>query len=117
MADLFSMKAPLVIRFPNGEKRIMAEYFRHPKGLLFFEVFWHQNTPYDAGIFLIEGEYKGDGPWKIGECVVSVLGCHGTDPNLANLYAEWQFFLQTSADEYPVQSMIKHYAKARGAIV
>ena len=114
MADLFAMKAPLMIRLANGEKHIMVEYFRHAEGLLFFDVFWHRNPQHS--IHLVKGEYKGDGPWKVGNNVIHVLGCHGSDPELANLYAEWQFYLQTCADEYPVKDKILSFARDHGAI-
>ena len=115
MADMFAMKAPLMIRLANGEKHIMVEYFRHAEGLLFFDVFWHQNP--QQGIHLIKGEYKGDGPWKVGNNVIHVLGCHGSDPDLANLFAEWQYYLQTCADEYPSVDEIRSLAKAYDAII
>ena len=115
MPDLFSMKSPLMIRFPNGEKRIMAEYFKHSQGLLFFDVFWHQSD--DSAMHLVKGEYKGEGPWKIGDAVITVLACHGSDPELASLFAEWQMYLQMSADAYPVDDEIKKIAASKGAII
>ena len=115
MADLFSMKAPLMIRFPDGEKRIMAEYFRHPEGLLFFDVFWNQ-ADHDA-IHLVKGEYKGEGPWKIGDAVINVLGCHGSDPELASLFSEWQTYRQMAVDDYPSDETISQIARAHGAIL
>ncbi len=116
MADLFAMKSPLMIRFPDGDKRIMTEYFRHPDGLLFFEVFWEQSK-YDTGIHLVKGEYKGEGPWKVGDCVINVLGCRGSDPEFAGLFAEWQAYRQMVADIYPTEQAIKELAVSRGAIV
>ncbi|MDH5764594.1 MAG: hypothetical protein OEZ38_01155 [Gammaproteobacteria bacterium] len=114
MADLFSMKSPLMIRFPDGNKRIMAEYFEHPEGLLFFDVFWNQSD--DSAIHLVKGGYKGEGPWKIGDAVINVLGCHGTDPELATLFSEWQMYLQMSADAYPADEEIKQLAISKGAV-
>lgn len=116
MADLFAMKSPLMIRFPDGDKRIMAEYFRHPEGLLFFEVFWGQSKD-DNGIHLVKGEYKGEGPWKVGDSVINVLGCRGSEPELAGLFAEWQEYRQMAADTYPDEQTIKAIAVSRGAIV
>ena len=115
MPDLFSMKSPLMIRFPDGEKRIMAEYFKHPDGLLFFDVFWHQSD--DSAIHLVKGEYKGDGPWKVGDAVITVLGCHGSDPELAALFSEWQSYLQMSPENYPADEKIKQQAISKGAVV
>lgn len=93
----------------------MVEYFRHAEGLLFFDVFWHQHP--QQSIHLIKGEYKGDGPWKIGNNVIHVLGCHGSDPELASLYAEWQFYLQTCGDEYPDANHIRAVAEEQGAVI
>ena len=115
MADLFSMKSPLMIRFSNGEKHIMAEYFKHPEGLLFFDVFWNQSD--DSAIHIVKGSYKGEGPWKIGDAVINVLGCHGTDPELATLFSEWQMYMQMSADTYPSDEEIKKIAAAKGALI
>lgn len=115
MADLFAMKAPLMIRLSTGEKHIMIEYFRLAEGLLFFEPFWHQQP--HQGVHVVKGEYKGDGPWKVGNHVIQVLGCHGSDPELANLFAEWQFYLQTCANEYPSADVIRSLAKDRGALI
>ena len=115
MADLFSMKAPVMIRLATGEKYIMVEYFKHTDGLLFFEAFWQQNPA--QGIHLVRGELKGDGPWKIGKHVIHVLGCHGSDPELANLYAEWQFYLQTCGNDYPSQQATHKLAAEHGAII
>lgn len=115
MADLFSMKSPLMIRFADGEARVMAEYFKHPQGLLFLDLFWHQNP--QAFIHLIEGEYKGEGPWKVGDAVISVLGCHACDVELATQYAEWQAYLQMYGDEYPHRQVIEEKARAKGALI
>lgn len=41
-------------------------------------------------IRLIEGGLTGDGPWKIADWVITVLGCHGAAPDLASQYAYWQ---------------------------
>ena len=115
MADLFSMTAPLMIRLPDGQKRIMAEYFRHPEGLLYFDVFWNQAD--DNAIHLVQGEYRGEGPWKVGDAVINVLGCHGSDPELASLFSEWQVYRQMAADLYPSDNEIRSLAKAKGAII
>ena len=114
MADLFSMKSPLMIRFADGEKRIITEYFKHPEGLLFFEAFWHQSD--DSAIHVVKGEYKGEGPWKVGDAVITVLACHGSDPELASLFSEWQSYLQMSPETYPADEEIKRFAISKGAV-
>jgi len=114
MADLFTMKSPLMIRFANGEASIMAEYFKHSEGLLYFDVFWPERT--DSFIHVVKGEYKGEGPWKVGDAVISVLGCHGCDADLATQFAEWQTWLQMVGDQYPTEEEIKNLAIEFGAI-
>ena len=62
MAELFSVTAPLVIRFPSGEQAIMAECFPHPKGFVYFDPYWTETDPAKA-VHVIAGEIKGEGPW------------------------------------------------------
>jgi hypothetical protein len=117
MADLFSMTAPLLIRHKNGERHIIAEYFplAHAEGLVYFEIFWHLQRPASQAIHRITGPTQGDGPWKITDSVISVLGCQGTDPELASAYAEWQSYLQQGAPGYPTPEAILALAQASGA--
>jgi hypothetical protein len=116
MADFFSVTAPLVIRLLSGERHIMVERFRHPEGLLYFTPVWHIGKPEEA-VRLVEGGIRGDGPWKVGACVVHVLGCHGTDAELASLFDTWRDYLLQAGDEYPPRAMIHSIARARGATV
>ena len=116
MADLFSVTAPLMVRFPDGEKRIMVERFRLADGLLYLEPFWTQQHP-DHAFRRVEGALKGEGPWKIGEAVVTVLGCQGTDPAMAELYARWRTHMQQPGFEFPPRDRVEELARARGALV
>lgn len=114
MAELLSVTAPLLVRYPSGERRVIAQRFPHPQGLLFFELFWHLREHSD-GIHLLTGDIKGDGPWKIGDVVITVLGCHGTDPVEADQFARWQDYLQNKADGYPDLEQQMDIAEAHGA--
>jgi hypothetical protein len=116
MADLFSVKSPLMIRLRSGEKRVMAERFAHPHGLLYFDLYWHLGDPAQT-LHLVEGPIKGDGPWKVGEAVVRVLGCHGTDPELAAAFEDWRQYLEQNADDYPPPPLILAIARRHGAAV
>lgn len=113
MADLFQMTAPLLIRHKSGERHIMVERFPldDGTGLVYFEIFWHLHRPALQAIHCVEGQICGDGPWKIGDSIVTVLGCHGTDPELASAYAEWQSFLQQGAPGYPARDAIRALAR------
>lgn len=111
--NIFSVNTPLTIRFPDGEKKIMIEYFPHQDGLLFFEPFWNTTEAYKPVI--VNGEIKGDGPWKVGDCVVTVLACHGCDAALALAFADWQGYLQMHGKDYPPPTVIMDQARAHGA--
>lgn len=88
MADLFCVKAPLVIRYPDGRRHVMVAWFECPGGLVYFEPFWPEDP---AGrVHRAAGTLRGEGPWKLGEAVITVLGCHGTDPGLAADYEAWR---------------------------
>ena len=110
MVDLFSVTAPLVIRSPYGGEKIIAELFSHPEGIIFFEIFWNQLEK-NNGVFVIKGEIKGEGPWKIGEYVINILGCHGTNAELAEDFAQWQVFRQSAYCDYPQTEEITKIAQ------
>jgi hypothetical protein len=113
MADLFHLTAPLTIRLKSGERRVMAEHFRHPHGLLYFDLYWDDDPP-EQTIHVVEGAVSGDGPWRVGDCVVQVLGCHGTDPELADHYSRWRAHLVHHA--YPPRPLIEAIARRYGAL-
>lgn len=117
MADLFQVTVPLVIRSRDGRKRLIAECFPHPQGLLYLDPFWHRSTP-DKAAHLVVGELHGDGPWKIADQVISVLGCQGTDPELIEESSRWLLYLQhQGASEYPPPAQIREIARRLGARV
>jgi hypothetical protein len=116
MADLFSVTAPLAIRFANGQKQIMAERLACQDGLLYLPPFWTEMTIEEALRF-VAGPVKGAGPWKVGDAVVTVLGCHGTDAELANEFSCWQSRLMEMAETYPQRVDIEHLMKTHAAIV
>ena len=115
MANLFSMTSPLMIRTPQGEEQVIAEIFPHPEGLVYFDLYWHLGQP-DETIHLVRGTISGEGPWKIDDYVITVLGCHGTNAELASAYQQWQTYLQTSADDYPPPPLVTAIARRFGVI-
>ena len=115
MADIFSMTAPLTLRFPNGEEQLLAEIYKHPKGLLYFEPYWHLQEEPGQSIHLIKGWITGEGPWKISDHVIKVLACYGTDACLATDFTEWQSYRLMAGGEYPPQPMIDAIAVKLGA--
>ena len=114
MADIFTVTAPLKVRLPSGELHIIAELFKHPEGLLYFDLLWHMDRV--RGVHLLKGEITGEGPWKIGDHIFYVLGCRGTDAELASEYSEWQTWRQMHPEEYPDERMVRRIAENYGAI-
>ena len=115
MADLFTVTAPIKIRLPDGEQQVIAELFPHPDGLLYFELHWQQDK--DSRIHLIEGELKGEGPWKIADHILYVLGCRGTDADLAVEFDEWRTWRMEQPGDYPDERMIARIASTYGASI
>lgn len=116
MADLFTVTAPLLIRHPGGERRVMAEVFPHPRGLLYFVPFWDR-LPLERAVHLVEGEIRGEGPWKAGECIITLLGCQGSHPEQREEFAAWQFYLEFGEEPVPSRSRLERIARERGALV
>lgn len=100
MPDLFSVTAPLAIRFPDGEKKIMIHRYPSGDGMIFLAPFWNLSAS-DAAWHRVPGPIKGEGPWKVGDAVVTVLGCHGTDAELAGEFSEWQSYREQCGGDYP----------------
>lgn len=110
MADLFSVTAPLLIRYPDASAHVMVHCFRHPQGLVYFRPFW-ERMPATEGIVLAAGEIRGDGPWKVGTAVVTLLGCHGSHPEHAAEYADWQLHLAQCRNDYPDSEQLAALAR------
>ncbi len=113
MADLFTLTAPLLIRYRDGTRHVMVERFAHARGLMYFRAFWDQMAP-GQGIVLVEGELRGDGPWKVGTAVITVLGCHGADPDEAAEFADWQLHREQLGADYPDREGMLALARAAG---
>jgi hypothetical protein len=114
----YDVTAPLALRWRDGGAKVAAACFPHPAGLLYLDLFWHQKTPAEAA-HLLRGDLTGDGPWRIGDCVIAVLGCHNTDPDLADDFARWREYLEidAAAAEYPPPTQIRDIARRLGASV
>ena len=116
MADIFTVRSPLAVRFKDGSKKILIELFPRENGVVGFELGWEQMDAPDSYIQVIEGDLKGEGPWKVGDAVLTVLGCHGTDAELASEYADWQFQREFGAP-YPDNDEIQSIARRFGAVI
>jgi len=116
MPSIDEITAPLMVQWSDGHKQLIAAAFPHARGLLYFDPFWHQSTPQKAA-HVIEGELTGEGPWRIENAVIRVLGCQGADPELQSVFSEWQQYLQTRSDEYPPREQIREIARKLGAAI
>ncbi|MCG6967828.1 MAG: hypothetical protein LJE59_15120 [Chromatiaceae bacterium] len=114
MPAIDTVTAPLVLRHPDGREQLVAACFTHPLGLLYLDLYWHRSTPRQAA-HLIRGEIHGDGPWRVGEARLRVLGCQHTDPHLQDAFSTWQQYLQDHAEAYPPRSQIVEIARRLGA--
>ena len=109
-----TVTAPLVLRHPDGREQLVAACFTHPLGLLYLDLYWHKKTPREAA-HLIRGEVRGEGPWRIGDARLRVLGCQNTDPHLQNEFAAWEEHLQAPDAGYPPRQQIVDVARRLGA--
>ena len=83
--DLFTVKAPLIITFDNGDSEIMAERFPHPEGIIYVPPFWFQPEQEPR---IVRGKIEGGGPWKIAGAVIRLLSCR--DRNLKLEWSDWE---------------------------
>ena len=116
MADLFSVTAPLTLRSPDGDTKVIAACFPLPQGLLYFDLYWHLGKVTET-THILTGDLLGDGPWKIDGHILNVLGCHGTNAELANAYQQWSTYLDTAQADYPPEPLIAAIARKLGATV
>jgi hypothetical protein len=115
MNELFKVTAPLVIRLPQGKKKLIAEKFPHAQGLLYFDLYWHELEPAEA-FHTVRGEITGEGPWKIADSVITVLGCEGTDPELSSAWSDWQAIIQSPVSDYPDPGLVAAIARKLGGM-
>ena len=121
MADIFSVTAPITVKDLDTKnscqgQKVVAEYFKHPKGLLYFDLFWHQSQP-ENSMHLLEGEITGEGPWRINNTVLNVLGCRSTNIEMAMQHEQWLTYLHAAGNDYPPEGLVLAIAKTMGADV
>ena len=115
MPAIESVTAPLAILFDDRSKKLAAACFPHQLGLLYLDTWWHLKKP-DKAAHIIKGEIKGEGPWRIGNATIRVLGCQNTDPELQTEFLNWQEYLKET-NEYPPRAQMFEVARRLGAIV
>jgi hypothetical protein len=111
VADLFSVTAPMAIRYrDSGVQQVMVERLPYADGLLYLPAFW-TDRPLQQALRYVPGPVEGDGPWKVGNSIVTVLACHGTDAALAGEFTAWQARVMAMGDAYPASSDIERLMK------
>jgi len=114
MVDLFTVTAPLAIRLADGRKEVVVEKLSYNDGLIYLPPFWPE-MPIEEVIRYVPGPIKGDGPWKVGDAVIAVLACHGTDAQLASDFSNWQSYLMQVDAAYPQRAEIEKLMKVHAA--
>ena len=114
MNSLFEMRSPLYIKYADGETRLVEALFEHPKGVLYFELFWENDPKYS--IHIIEGQIKGEGPWKVGDCSFHVLGCNHTHPQLCEMQSYWRQEKMLNPENFRGDELVK-IAAEKGVIL
>ena len=115
MADLFTLTTPLLIRYPDESRHVAVACFPCTDGILYFRPYWNE-LPDTEGIRVASGELRGEGPWKVGDAVITVLGCQGTNPEQAAEMADWKFRLQQAGESYPTRDELEQVALERGLL-
>jgi hypothetical protein len=110
LADLFTLTVPLVIRYSDNTRHVMLGCFRHPDGIVYVRPFWDR-LPGMEGIQLASGNVRGEGPWKVGDAVITVLGCQGTNPQQAAEFSDWKFELEQRGECYPTRDELRAIAR------
>ena len=113
MADLFSVTAPLMIKLPSGDEYVMAEKYPHPDGLVFFDLYWLEDS--SPSVYVVKGDIKGEGPWKVGDAIVRVLSCGDTE--LSMQWNNWQQEVLSLPGKYHDDDAKLQLARQHGAIV
>lgn len=116
MAGIETVTAPLVIRFSAHDEKVVARAFPHAQGVVYLDLFWNQSSPAEAA-HLIQGALSGEGPWRVGEARIRVLGCKSTDPHLQEQYIPWRDYLNQHPREYPPEEQIREIALRLGCRV
>jgi len=81
---------------------------------LYLDLFWHQTSPRES-VHIIKGELSGEGPWRIADYRLRLLGCNHTDPELQDEFGDWQSYLQNHGDEYPPREQMIEIVQRLGA--
>ena len=68
------------------------------------------------GIQVATGDIKGEGPWKVGDAVVTVLGCQGTNPEQAAEFSDWKIHLEQRGEPYPTRDELQLIATEKGLL-
>ena len=97
MVDLFTVKSPLLVSYKNGEQHVVAELFPSEHGIAYLVPWWLAVEP--PGVYLVEGDITGEGPWKVGDVIVRLMSCGDTEDSM--YWTQWQQYLTGCPAESP----------------
>jgi len=115
MADLFTVTSPLLLRFADTTEMLVVEVYPHEQGIVALPVYWFDEA--EPANWFIEGELKGEGPWKVGSTIVRLLSCG--DTALSMQWANWQqdLAMQDPTGEYFNTALKRELLIKAGAIL
>jgi hypothetical protein len=61
LKEAIENRLPLVVDHPIGGRRVIAELFLTPQGVIFFDVGWDEAST--NPVHLLSKAFKGSGPW------------------------------------------------------
>lgn len=53
---------------------------------------------------------------EVGDCMVTLLGCHGSHPEQAAEYAAWQIYIEQQGNAFPSRADIEALARDHGVL-
>ncbi len=69
--DAIAQGRPLLIHVAPDNDRLIAALVKHPKGWVFADVGWAGPLCSFHPFHLVEGELSGEGPWQLGDYVIT----------------------------------------------
>ena len=62
---------PLMVRLPDGNDRIVSDFFEVDGGYVFIEADW--DTAGGHPVHRLDGSVRGDGPWNVRLILIEIL--------------------------------------------
>jgi len=85
----------MLVCYPDGECRLVVETFAHSLGIIYAEPYWLELE--HPAAYLLIGDIKGEGPWKVADVIVRLLSCGDTEFKMQ--WIEWEQYLASCDSE------------------